>query len=149
MSHEPTMTMRGLRFGLVGLSGVLVNQGMLWFGQEFLYARIANVDTRLDCALISAIGLATVNNYYWNQRWTWADRVPSRTLPALLKRFMGYVSASVVAIVVQFALTKFLVGQAMHYAVANLAAIALAAGINFGLNHTLTFARQSSKASTP
>jgi dolichol-phosphate mannosyltransferase len=143
MTAAPRLTVRGLRFGLVGLSGVAVNQAVLWAAQNALHGVIGVEARRLDVALLLAIGLSTLNNFYWNQRWTWSDRVQARHGAALLRRLAGYFAACGVAIVLQFVLTHAFVRLGLHYLVANLLAIGLAAGVNFIINHTTTFARAS------
>lgn len=131
------LAVRFVRFGLVGASGTMVNLAMLTLGQEWLFRSIADSGTRLNASLALAISTATVNNFYWNRRWTWGDREASRR-KALPLQFLQYVSASGVAITVQFIFTR-LFAQWVHYLLANLAAIGLAAAVNYLLNDRLTF----------
>jgi len=136
------LLIRGAKFALVGVGGVVINQLVLWWGQESLFAEIQDSQVRLNYSLITAISLATINNFYWNQLWTWSDRISSRSVLETIPRFVTYVCVSGVAIGVQFALTKIFVTYGMHYAPANLWAIGAAAAINFALNNTVTFARR-------
>lgn len=132
---------RILRFGVVGLSGVFINQAVLFAVHDGLLAGWASESRRLDVALAVAIGCATVNNFYWNQRWTWSDRVVAPGWSASLQRFFGYLVASGAAIALQVVLTRWLAAAGVQYLQANLAAIAAGAVVNFTLNHTVTFAR--------
>ena len=131
------LALRFVRFGLVGASGTLINLGVLALGQEWLFRSVSDDGTRLNASLALAIALATLNNFYWNRRWTWGDREATRAKPLVLQ-FLQYVSASGVSITLQFVLTRAF-ALWVHYLVANMAAIALAAAINFLINDWLTF----------
>jgi len=128
---------RFLKFGTIGASGTVVNLGMLYLGQEWLFRAIAEPKARLDCSLLLAILVATVNNFTWNRRWTWRDR-PRRPGQALLAQFGQYALACWVGIVLQLVLTKILVAY-LHYLIANLIAIACASVCNFLVNDAWTF----------
>lgn len=128
---------RFIKFGTVGASGVLVNLGVLYLGQEFLFTAIQSHDMRLNVSLGLAIFCATVNNFYWNRFWTWSDRTrhPDKHL---LLHFGQYALAVWVGIVVQVVLTKLFVAY-LYYLVANAAAIVLASVFNFLVNNFWTF----------
>jgi dolichol-phosphate mannosyltransferase len=128
---------RFLKFGTIGATGTVVNLGMLYLGQEWLFRAIAARNMRLDCSLLLAILVATVNNFIWNRRWTWLDR-PRRPGRALLAQFGRYALACWVGIVLQLVLTKILVAY-FHYLIANLIAIACASVCNYLINDTWTF----------
>src|SRR5882672_3429703 len=51
---------RFLKFGTVGASGTVVNLGVLYFGQEYLFAAIQPPAMRLNVSLGLAIFCATV-----------------------------------------------------------------------------------------
>jgi len=128
---------RFIKFGTVGASGVLVNLGVLYLGQEFLFTAIQSNDTRLNVSLGLAIFCATVSNFYWNRHWTWSDRNhhPGKHL---ILHFGQYALAVWVGIVVQFVLTKLFVIY-LHYLIANALAILLASVFNFLVNNFWTF----------
>lgn len=128
---------RFIRFGTVGASGIVVNLGVLYLCQEFLFVAITSPDMRLNVSLATAIFFATVNNFYWNRRWTWSDRTrhPDKHL---ILHFGQYALACWVGIVVQVILTKLLV-VFMYYLVANALAIVLASVFNFLVNNFWTF----------
>ena len=115
---------RFMKFGTVGASGIVVNLGVLYLCQEFLFIAISSPDMRLNVSLATAIFFATVNNFYWNRRWTWSDRTrhPDKHL---ILHFGQYALACWVGIVVQVILTKLFV-VFMHYLIANALAIVLA-----------------------
>jgi len=128
---------RFMKFGAVGASGVVVNLGVLYLCQEFLFVAIASTSLRLDLSLAVAIFFATVNNFFWNRAWTWSDRFhhPDKHL---LLHFGQYALACWVGIVVQVVLTKLFVIY-FYYIVANAAAIVLASVFNFLVNNFWTF----------
>ena len=138
---QPMVRWRFIKFGLVGASGTVINVAVLWLAQEFLLLQIDDFHTRLNYAIALAITVATINNFYWNRRLTWRDRV-SAVHHSALYLFAKYVMAAAVAIALQSVLTKWLALH-MHYVVANLIAIVLASVVSFIANDRLTFRRRS------
>jgi putative flippase GtrA len=133
------LRLRFTRFGLVGASGTLINLGLLYLGQECLFARVQSSGMRLNLSLALAISCATVNNFAWNRQWTWGDRKPACGKPLLLQ-FGQYALACWLGILLQALFTKLLAAHC-HYLAANVTAIALAGVFNFVLNDLWTFAR--------
>jgi len=128
---------RFIRFGTVGGSGVLINLGVLYLGQEVLFTAIESPSMRLNVSLGLAILCATVNNFTWNRLWTWQDRKHGSDKPLLLQ-FGQYTLACLFGILLQALLTKILAAH-VHYLLANVTAI-LAAGIfNYLVNDAWTF----------
>lgn len=128
---------RYIKFGLVGASGTVVNLLVLYLAQEFLLAAIEPAAQRLYASLACAIGLATVNNFYWNRRWTWQDR-QSQWRGSVAGQFMRYALASWLGTSVQYILTLWL-AQHMHYLVGNVLAIVVASVVNYAANDWWTF----------
>ncbi len=128
---------RFMKFGAVGAFGVLVNLGVLYLCQEFLFVAIQTASMRLNVSLAVAIFFATVNNFYWNRIWTWGDRThhPDKHL---LLHFGQYALACWVGIVLQVLLTKLFVIY-LYYLVANAMAIGIASVFNFLVNNFWTF----------
>jgi len=109
--------LRFYRFCVVGLSGVVINEIVLWFFTEILSLLY----------LISAIfstELAIVNNFTWNEAWTFRDRVNDPSIKAALRRFLRFnltgIGGIAVGLIVLATLTKFL---RIHYLISNLFAI--------------------------
>jgi dolichol-phosphate mannosyltransferase len=131
---------RFARFGVVGGSGIFVNQAMLYAGMEWLFVSIAK-DARLSYALPLAIAIATTYNFFWNRLWTWRERRAVETA-GVAKQYAKYVGATLIGSSLQYVLTRYLasdVGFALHYGVANLVAIAIASVVNFLINDRITF----------
>ena len=128
---------RFMKFGAVGAFGVVVNLGVLYLCQEFLFVAIHPASMRLNVSLAMAIFFATVNNFYWNRIWTWGDRThhPDKHL---LLHFGQYALACWVGIVLQVLLTKLFVIY-LYYLVANAMAIVIASVFNFLVNNFWTF----------
>jgi putative flippase GtrA len=134
---------RYIKFGIVGASGTVVNLVVLYVGREYIFRTIEAQNSKPYWSLALAIALATLNNFTWNRLWTWADRGTGATQAAqisLLKQFAQYALASWFGIALQYGLTLWL-SNAMHYMVANIAAIVIASVSNFLANDKWTFKR--------
>lgn len=127
------------RFAVVGASGTVVNLVVLYLGQEFLFRAIEPEGTRLNFSLSLAVFVATINNFTWNRLWTWHDRREHVRTPIVLQ-FAQYGVACWLGILLQFVITKLLVGH-VHYLVANVVAIVVASVANFVVNDNWTFGR--------
>jgi dolichol-phosphate mannosyltransferase len=133
---------RFLKFGIVGVSGIAVNQGVLYLGEKYLFNTISSagaINLQLNLSLGFAILLATLNNFFWNRRWTWIDRRQfyDRPLPVQLGRYFASCGLS---IALQILFTNLLAPHIYHQ-VANLVAIVLTSVLNFLLNDLWTFGR--------
>jgi len=138
---------RFLKFGTVGASGTVVNIGMLYLAQEFLFDAVQMPELRLNLSLALAIFLATLNNFCWNRLWTWADRKPYLQVP-LPKQFGQYALACSLSIVLQIVFTNLLAPH-FYYQIANLIAIGVTSVLNFLLNDIWTFGRTRQYRSKP
>ena len=136
---------RYAKFGIVGASGTVVNQAVLYLCQEFLLRSIDPARERLYISLALAMAVATVNNFCWNRLWTWADiRANAKQAglePSLIGLFMRYTMASWFGIALQYGLTLWL-AHFMHYQLASLLSIVLASISNFVANDRWTFRRK-------
>ena len=129
---------RFLKFGTVGASGTVVNLGVLYISQEYLFTAIASPAMRLNVSLACAIFLATVNNFAWNSKWTWHDRRHHHHGKSVLLQFSRYALACWLSIALQVLFTKILAVY-IYYLMANLLAILLASIFNFVANDLWTF----------
>ena len=128
---------RFFQFGVVGVSGVAINQLVIWGCQEHLYLGIGNESLRLNLAMFTGIVFGMTNNFYWNRKWTWKDRQRTRDL-SIIHQYLQYATANWAGILVQVALTNLLVHW-VPYLAANLIGIAFASVINFVLNDLWTY----------
>jgi dolichol-phosphate mannosyltransferase len=119
---------RLIRFGVVGLIGVAVNLALvrLFYGQLNWPAPIASA---------LAVEVSIVNNFFWNNRWTFGERTITWT------RFIRYNLTSlgglvITAIVFTGLMTRF----GVPYLLADLVGIGLATAWNFGASIRWTWA---------
>jgi len=128
---------RFLKFGTVGASGTVVNIGVLYGAQEFMFNTVQSTEIRLNLSLALAIFLATLNNFLWNRYWTWADRKQYHHL-SLPAQFGQYSLACSLSIILQIVFTNLLAPH-FYYQIANLIAIVVTSVLNFLLNDIWTF----------
>lgn len=129
---------RFIKFGTVGFSGTFINLSALYLNQEYLFRGIAPVERRLHLSLAGAIFLATLSNYVWNRTWTWSDRKGKARRGFFLQ--MGqYFLASGLAIGIQYICTIGF-SQFIHYLLANIFSIGVAALFTYLVNDLWTFA---------
>jgi putative flippase GtrA len=79
-----------------------------------------------------AVEIAVIHNFFWHERWTWADRVDPGWL-RIARRFLRFnLSNGALSIVGNLILMRlFLHTFALHYLVANTLSIAVCAILNF------------------
>lgn len=122
---------RLLRFDLVGVSGIFVNEGILYLLTE--HARWFYL-----ISSVIATQSAILNNFMLNHLWTFKER---RSEPVGLLNRLGRfelisIAGAAVSIAVLFILTSLF---GIHYLASNLIAIAIAFMINFSGNNLWTW----------
>lgn len=124
---------RLLKFGTVGLSGVVVNSGLLYIGTDAV-----KLDYRISAVI--AIEFSIINNYLWNTLWTWADKKALEHI-FLLKRFLKFqLSAIITAFLINYGILICLTELFhVHYQISNVTGIALGSIMNFLLGHFWIF----------
>jgi dolichol-phosphate mannosyltransferase len=116
------------KFSLVGISGFVVNQGML-----AILIEIVHMDVKW--AGIIAIELSIISNFLLNNYWTWRDKREQH----MLMRFFKYHLVTLVSGGLNYAVLIGLTYMGMHPLIANLFGIALGTIVNFIFNHYWTF----------
>lgn len=132
---------RFFRFGIVGFSGVFVDMAML-----YLLSDPTTLAWGLTRSKIIAAEVAIVNNFFWNDAWTFADMSSKqRGWKKRIKRFLKFntvclvgVSLNVLLLNVMFNFLGFNSFPAGRY-IANFIAIALVTIWNFWLNLKLSW----------
>jgi dolichol-phosphate mannosyltransferase len=119
-------------FAVVGASGVLVNNAILWFLVEWL---------RLSppLAAVVATEAAIVSNFLLNDRWTFRDLRGSRPWAARLASYNVLTLGGLVISVAVLTVLHYWAG--VHYLVANLVGIAAGMAWNYGTNRYWTWSR--------
>jgi len=121
-----------LRFGLVGLSGILVNMGLLYALTE-----VAGLYYLVSAAI--AIELSIVNNFVLNDVWTFRSTKNLR-FERNLRRFWSFQAVSMAGLAVNMGVLYLLADVAgVYYLAANLAGIFIAFAWNYTANRHYTW----------
>jgi dolichol-phosphate mannosyltransferase len=123
-----------LRFGVVGCSGIVVNIGLLWILTTF-----AGIPDLVSLAI--AIELSIVNNFLWNEHWTFGGGEAHR-LGDVRHRFVSFQAVSIGGALINWFLYFLLTRWAgVYWLLANLVAILVAFAWNYLVNRNLTWRR--------
>jgi len=114
---------------VVGASGVVVNLGLL-----YIFVNFAGLDKFLSGAL--AIELSILNNFFWNNLWTWRERRAESVFLRLLKYNLATASTSALG---NYAMFAFLLKLGLNYLIADAIGIGVAVIINFFLSDRWVF----------
>jgi dolichol-phosphate mannosyltransferase len=122
---------RFLRFGLVGGSGVFVDMAVLYLLHDPKRLALPLVTAKLISAQ-----LAIVNNFVWNEVWTFADRAALHPGPReRWIRFARFELICLAGVAITVAVLSFCVKRlGFHYLVANAIAIGVGTAWNFFVN---------------
>lgn len=119
---------RIVKFSIVGLSGILVNEGFLWL--------FVNLGIPKEIAVIPAVELSILNNFFWNYIWTFKDIRRGSIFSRLFKFHIAALSGAVVNFIVYW----ILLFLGIHYLIANLVGIVLSFGVRYVINRHVTWA---------
>ena len=123
---------RLIKFGLVGSSGVIVNMGFFYLFNE-LFLIIYQISSLI------AIEISIINNFIWNNLWTWKDRATDNTKKQKI-RFLKYNLISWISASLSYGILLASVEiLGWNKYVGNLTGILCGMGFNFILNHFWTF----------
>jgi len=129
---------RFLTFTLVGISGIVVNNTILYYAKEYLFVPI-------PIASLIAIQLAIFNNFIWNHRFTWTDR-EMKGFAAIRAGLIKFTMVSWIAGALNWIVLLLLTHYAgLYYILANLIAILIASVLNYFLNDLWTFRNRDTK----
>ncbi|QLE54692.1 glycosyltransferase [Nostoc sp. TCL26-01] len=127
---------RFLRFALVGLSGVFVDMTML-----YLLSDPATLALPLTRSKIIAGEIAILNNFLWNDAWTFADvSMRQQEWHQRLKRFLKFNMVCLAGLVLNVLVLNLVFNYLIpNRYIANLIAIAIATIWNFWVNLKLSW----------
>jgi dolichol-phosphate mannosyltransferase len=127
---------RFVRFGLVGLSGVFVDTALLYL----LHDPTALALPLTRSKIISG-EIAIINNFLWNDSWTFADvATQQREWRQRSKRFVKFNLICLAGLVLNVLVLNVVYNFVIHDAyIANLVAIAVATVWNFWVNLKLSW----------
>ncbi len=120
---------RYTKFGIVGLSGLLVN-----IGTAYILKNIFSIEPLLASSL--AIEVSILNNFFWNSIWTWRDREREDIWIRLLKYHVAASLGAIINMGVDFLLLKYSI---MQYIKAHCIGVFAGSIFNFFLNDKWTF----------
>lgn len=118
------------KFALVGMSGIVVNQGIL---------ALLNLVFGISVGISGAIAIETsiLNNFTLNNLWTWKDRNEHTLWQKLIK----YHTVTLFSGLVNYTILLILTHIGFHVLIANLIGIGIGMTINFIFNHFWTFSK--------
>jgi dolichol-phosphate mannosyltransferase len=133
--YQPPL-LRFLRFGLVGLSGVFVDMAVLYVLHD-----PSLLGWGLTRSKIIASETAIINNFLWNDRWTFSDiSSRQRGKRQRFRRFLKFNLICLVGLVLNVSLLNLLFNYFhLNPYVANLIAIGAVTLLNFWLNLKLSW----------
>jgi putative flippase GtrA len=121
---------RWLKFNAVGAGGIVV---------QLVALTLLKSGLRLDYLVATALAVeaAVIHNYFWHERFTWADR----TRGSSWARFAKFnLTTGLFSILGNVLAMKVLVGAAhLNYFVANILTIATCSILNFVVSDTFVF----------
>jgi putative flippase GtrA len=131
--HPPNMFKRWFVFSLVGAFGVLVQMSVL-----LVLTSCFPIGYFPATAL--AVEAAVLHNYFWHERWTWADRVESRNGGAVRRLLSFHLTNGVMSMVGNLFLMGIFVGKLhWNYLAANAMAILFCSILNFAAGEYIVF----------
>jgi len=123
---------RVFKFGLVGISGIVVNMGVLWYLTDFVgfYYLIAS---------LFAIELSIINNFIWNDLWTFKAGA-SQKLSNRWHRLISFHVVSAGGLVINMGILYLLTSVGgVYYLTSNIIGILVGFGWNFMVNRRVTW----------
>lgn len=125
---------RVFKFGLVGLSGIVVNLGIL---QLLLMAGISGY-----VALFFAIAVAILNNFIWNDLWTFRTS-PQRQVTSIWQRLWLFYTVSAGGAIINYAIAVLLIHFiGMNIILSDIIGILIGFSWNFLINRRFTWGRR-------
>jgi len=127
---------RFMRFGLVGLSGVFVDMTVL-----YLLHDPSSLGWGLTRSKFIAGEIAIINNFFWNDAWTFKDLSGQQTAWKFkLKRFIKFNLVCLIGLGLNISLLNLFFNILhIHYLIANFLAIAIVTVWNFWINLKLSW----------
>ncbi len=125
LQSPPSVLRRWLIFNSVGAMGIAVQMGVL-----FILKSGFGINYLLSTGI--AVESALLHNYFWHERWTWADRVKSHGTNFLGRLLYFHLLNGAVSLTGNLVLMWFFVEKlGFNYMLANASAIALCSILNF------------------
>jgi dolichol-phosphate mannosyltransferase len=127
--------MKLFKFGVVGLSGLIVNEGLLIYLKEYVHLS-------LPIASIFAIELSILSNFIWNDIWTFKSD-QEHAISHMWQRLLSFQVVSIGGAVINFVILNSLANLiGIDYRIANILGILVAFAWNFWVNRWVTWQRK-------
>ncbi|NMB79858.1 MAG: glycosyltransferase family 2 protein [Methanomicrobiales archaeon] len=126
---------RVFKFGIVGLTGIIVNMGVLYALTEYahFYYLVAS---------FFAIELSIINNFIWNDLWTFQGET-ERKFSSRYQRLVAFNLVSAGGVAINMGLLYLFTGVfGVYYLISNLIGILVAFSWNFLVNRRVTWMRK-------
>ncbi|MEH2242425.1 glycosyltransferase family 2 protein [Nostoc sp.] len=125
---------RFLRFGLVGFSGVFVDLTVFYLLRTVIHLGLTR-------STILSAAVAIINNFLWNDLWTFGDISQRQRNPhQRFKRFLKFSAICLAGVILQALIINFLYNVlGINQYLAKLIAIAIATIWNFSINLKLSW----------
>jgi dolichol-phosphate mannosyltransferase len=125
-----------LKFGLVGLSGVVVNEGVLIYLKEF--AGMSNF-----FAPLISIEISIISNFFWNDIWTFGAHQSDNGFNSWWYRLVSFQAISAVGSVLNYGIYLILTEiWGIYYPLAMLIGILVGFAWNFTVNRRVTWLKR-------
>lgn len=126
---------RFFKFGLIGFSGIVVNESMVW-------AMINWVSLDEKSALLAGIETSIITNFILNNYWTFYE-YRHRGIKKFLMGLISYNFISSIGVVITFSIAVFLMNNfGVNVYASNLAGILVATVWNYRINFQITWKRE-------
>ena len=123
------------KFGMVGLSGIVVNEGLLIYLKEF-------AGFEIWIASLIAIELSIISNFILNDLWTFGADQGEHALVRRWQRFTAFQLVSVGGAAVNFVILNVLATRVgIDYRIANILGVLVAFLWNFVVNRRVTWGK--------
>jgi len=132
----PGSLRRWIIFNIVGALGFLVQLAVLAL-------LVSGLNWGYLAATALAVEAAVIHNFFWHERWTWADRPASGWTHAVRRFFNFNLANGAISLVGNLVFMRLFMGTLpVNYLEANIMAIALCALLNFIVGDRLVFRSQ-------
>jgi putative flippase GtrA len=125
-----TFILKFLKFGVVGLSGVLID-----FGTTYLLKEIVKIPKYVANAI--GFTLAATSNYFFNRIWTFQSNNPHIATEYFKFLFISLIGLGINTLILWILVSKF----KKHFYLSKLFAIAVVTLWNFIMNLIFTFTK--------
>jgi putative flippase GtrA len=128
-----SLGVRWLKFNAVGAAGVIVQL-------VALALLVSGLGLNYLVATALAVEAAVLHNFFWHQRFTWADRTSAGLRQTLGRLLRFHLANGALSILGNLVLMRLLVGRfRLNYLLANLLTIAACSIANFLASHRFVF----------